>query len=257
MEKGIESEQWYKLNELTAKIYNTSFDNLFDVVLDGIKELVPYSHSLSYLLCSDDGGMDVSFNFRSKEIPQEYLQLYIDRYNRLDFINWYSNTCEAEVFRESDIIAEDLRKKSIFMKNWMEPIGLYHGVGIVINSEGISYGALFLYRPKTAEDFQDRELEILRVINSHLCLRVHALYPKGLEQIFLQSRDKGGAVFSATCLTRREQEIIDCIRNHVLRSELCDKLFITENTLNKHFDNIYKKLNINSYEELLQLIKRN
>ncbi|MFQ7158244.1 MAG: LuxR C-terminal-related transcriptional regulator [Ruthenibacterium sp.] len=42
----------------------------------------------------------------------------------------------------------------------------------------------------------------------------------------------------------------------MLRSELCDKLFITENTLNKHFDNIYKKLNINSYEELLQLIKK-
>ena len=78
----------------------------------------------------------------------------------------------------------------------------------------------------------------------------------GLRQVFMQQGGPAGAVLSVTCLTKREREIIDCIRNHVLRSELCDKLFITENTLNKHFDNIYKKLNINSYEELLQLIKK-
>ena len=147
-------------------------------------------------------------------------------------------------------------KKSVFMKNWMEPIGLYHSVGMVIWCEGIYYGAIFLYRPKDAEDFSIQELEVLRVINRHLCLRAHALYPDGLGQVFMQQGGPAGAVLSVTCLTKREREIIDCIRNHVLRSELCDKLFITENTLNKHFDNIYKKLNINSYEELLQLIKK-
>lgn len=255
MEHSINSAQWYQLDELTATIYNTSFDHLFEVVLKGIKQLVPYSHSLTYLLRSEDG-LNVSFNFKSDEIPPEHLRLYLDKYSRLDFINWYTGTCAAEVFRESDILPNDLRERSIFMKNWMEPIGLYHGAGMVIWCKGISYGSIFLYRPKDAEDFSGQELEVLRVINRHLCLRAHALYPNGLGQMFVQQGAGDGAVLSVTCLTKREREIIDCIRNHVLRSELCDKLFITENTLNKHFDNIYKKLNINSYEELLQLIKK-
>ena len=44
MEHSISSAQWYQLDELTATIYNTSFDHLFEVVLKGVKQLVPYSH---------------------------------------------------------------------------------------------------------------------------------------------------------------------------------------------------------------------
>ena len=89
MEHSISSAQWYQLDELTATIYNTSFDHLFEVVLKGIKQLVPYSHSLTYLLRSEDG-LNVSFNFKSDEIPPEHLRLYLDKYSRLDFINWYT-----------------------------------------------------------------------------------------------------------------------------------------------------------------------
>lgn len=73
MEHSISSAQWYQLDELTATIYNTSFDHLFEVVLKGIKQLVPYSHSLTYLLRSEDG-LNVSFNFKSDEIPPEHLR---------------------------------------------------------------------------------------------------------------------------------------------------------------------------------------
>lgn len=90
MEHGISSAQWYCLNELTAAIYNEPFDGLFGTVLRAVKELVPYSHSLTYLLRSEDG-LNVSFNFKSNEIPPEHLRLYTDKYSRLDFINWYTS----------------------------------------------------------------------------------------------------------------------------------------------------------------------
>ena len=61
MEHSISSAQWYQLDELTATIYNTSFDHLFEVVLKGVKQLVPYSHSLTYLLRSEDGLNAVSY----------------------------------------------------------------------------------------------------------------------------------------------------------------------------------------------------
>lgn len=255
MSDTINSSEWYTLNSITSSIYNSNFDNLFDTALDSIKSLIPYSHSLTYLLRNEEGS-NISFNFKSREISEEYIQLYIDKYSRLDFINWYSNTCPTDVFRESDIIPDHLRENTVFAKNWMVPIGIYYGVGIMLYYEGIYYGAIFLYRPKEDSDFTDKELEILKVICNHLSMRAHQLYPEGLEQIFTATAHQVRAALCIPALTKREQEIVNCIKNNTLRRELCDALFITENTLNKHLDNIYKKLNINSYEELLQVIKK-
>ena len=36
---------------------------------------------------------------------------------------------------------------------------------------------------------------------------------------------------------------------------MAEHLCITENTLNKHFANIYRKLGVNSFEHLIQIIK--
>ena len=43
----------------------------------------------------------------------------------------------------------------------------------------------------------------------------------------------------------------------VVRESLPEKLFISENTLKKHLYNIYRKLGINKFEELLQFTMDN
>ena len=46
--------------------------------------------------------------------------------------------------------------------------------------------------------------------------------------------------------------IIRMVESGCLRESLTEKLFISENTLKKHLYNIYRKLGINKFEELLQ-----
>ncbi|MSU06677.1 hypothetical protein FYJ80_07795 [Spirochaetales bacterium NM-380-WT-3C1] len=46
--------------------------------------------------------------------------------------------------------------------------------------------------------------------------------------------------------------IIRMVESGYLRESLTEKLFISENTLKEHLCNIYRKLGINKFEELLQ-----
>lgn len=51
--------------------------------------------------------------------------------------------------------------------------------------------------------------------------------------------------------------IIRMVESGCLRESLTEKLFISENTLKEHLCNIYRKLDINKFEELLQFAMDN
>ncbi len=57
-------------------------------------------------------------------------------------------------------------------------------------------------------------------------------------------------------LTRREQEIIELIRDGKSNQEIEDALFISFNTVKNHIYNIYQKTGVNSRTQLLHLIRK-
>ena len=130
----------------------------------------------------------------------------------------------------------------------------FHGVCMVLTEKKQRFGAMFLYRSKEDTDFSDRELEILKVINHHVSLRF-TLYPS--VDISPESDKITGTIFNNTSLTKRELEILNMIKRGVKKIDLCENLYITKNTLNKHLDNIYKKLDVHTYEDLLRHLQQN
>ncbi len=56
-------------------------------------------------------------------------------------------------------------------------------------------------------------------------------------------------------ITRREKEIILLMMKEYTNKKICEKLFISINTIKKHINNIYKKLEINNREELFTMLK--
>ena len=246
----ISTEIWKKTDDLIAQIYSLQYDLLLEYVVESLRDILSFSHSLYHYIRQKPDKMDY-FALQSRDIPKEHIDSYIHEYSKYDFINWYSATLDARVFRESDIISKDLLDRSHFMRYWMQPIGLYYGAGMIIANGEHLYASIFLYRSEDEEDFSDQDLEILNTINRHLCLRFSREFPDGLEKL---PNPNASAVLHLKSLTKRETEIIEEIQRGTLRKDLSDKLFITENTLNKHLDNIYKKLGINSYEKLMQII---
>lgn len=249
----ISKDEWYLLEEINLLIYDIPAEQILPLLLKKVKSLISYSHSLSYLI-QYDNGMPTSFQYESPDIPQPHLRLYVEKFIMIDFINWYVRSSDKTVFRESDIVPDSIRLNSSFMSKWMMPMGLYHGAGMIISRNGIRYAGMFFYRDENEPNFSDHDIEILHIINERLCRKFSATFPNGIINSEMEKLPDNIIDFDDR-LTNREKEIISYIDAGVLRNDLCNQLHITENTLNKHFANIYRKLNISSFEQLMRMLK--
>lgn len=56
-------------------------------------------------------------------------------------------------------------------------------------------------------------------------------------------------------LTRREKELLKLANTGLTNKEIAEKLSISSGTVKKHFDNIFKKLNVGNKIEALNKVK--
>lgn len=247
----ITISDWEKINDIILGIYSAPVENILEDVMNDINELVPHSHALAYYQL-EPTNLSSPGLLKSRDIPKDSLISYGEKYSQFDFINWYVDSLEMTVFRESDVLADNIRENSIFMKEWLAPLNIFHGVCMVLTEKEQRFGAMFLYRSKDDTDFSDKELEILKIINHHVTLRF-TLYPS--VDISPKTDKIMGTIFSNITLTKRELEILSMIKDGIKKIDLCENLHITKNTLNKHLDNIYKKLDLHTYEDLLRYLQ--
>lgn len=123
----ITAKDWTKINNIILGIYNASIENLLEDVMEALNTLVPHSHSLAYYR-SQPTKLTSSCLLKSKDIPKEALLSYVEKYSQFDFINWYVDSLEMGVFRESDVLPDNIREESTFMKEWLAPLNIFHGV---------------------------------------------------------------------------------------------------------------------------------
>ena len=248
----LTNKEWLILEELNLLIYETPTHQILQNLLPRLNELIDYSHSLTYLIRYENGEQ-TSFQYESPDIPDPYLRLYVEKFIMTDYINWYVRSPEKPVFRESDIVPDSIRLNSYFMAKWMMPIGLYHGAGMIISRNGIKYAGLFLYRSESEPNFSDKDIDILRILNERLSRKFYSTFPNAILTEDIERNANNILTFDKR-LTDKEREILSYIESGMLRTNLSYQLHITENTLNKHLANIYKKLNINTFEQLLQML---
>lgn len=249
----IEQSDWYSIDEIICKIQEADINSIYGLFPSYIRKLVPYSHSLAYTILDpkDVAGKKRKCNFFSHDLTDECIELYKNKYMPIDFINWYIRSSSVPTFRESDVVADAIRINSTFYKEWLLPFNLHYGIVMPIKKNDIEYLCVTLYRSQDEGDFSIREKDILSVLSEHIAIQLNMLYPFGLSE----SEPQLPVVpqeFSQM-FTRRENEIINLMTNGIYRTELAKKMYISENTLNKHLANIYVKLGIHTYEELLRL----
>ncbi len=134
----------------------------------------------------------------------------------------------------------------------MAPINAYYGAVINIAGNGHGYGNIVLYRSKDEGDFTDLEMLILSVVNKHLSTSFRNQFPNG---IFSAALSKQATRISSTYhLTTRESELVQELCNGTMRNELAGKLFISENTIKKHLNSIFRKTGTHNIEELQKML---
>lgn len=236
--------KWQGINSLVKEIYTTGMDDLLDRVTTLLMELIPSSKSM-YHLYRASGVHLTPYEYHSVNIDTSVLEEY-KKYEDLDYICWYTDVPEPRVYRDTDLISEDLRLDTELMKRWLLPNDLYYSLGCNIASGGRAFAAISLFKGQTDGDFTDEDVRVLEIINEHLSIRFSQSEKKE------ETAGNDDSLMRKYRLTDKEMQILHLVEKGCLRQSLPEKLFVSENTLKKHLYNIYRKLGINKFEELIQ-----
>lgn len=161
---NLSNSQWEKINEMVKIIYLSDMEQLLDTVTARLSELFFYSHSM-YHYYKPVGTKLVSIGYHSVDLPEEVMQIYKDDFENLDYIAWYSDIPISRVFRDTDIIANDLRVGSELMQNWLEPNHMHYCISSTVAYNNIAFAGLSFFRSKEEGDFSDLDKEIFSIIN--------------------------------------------------------------------------------------------
>lgn len=240
--------QWEKINKIIKAIYLSDMEHLLDHVTTELSELFFYSHSM-YHYYKHAGNKMVAMDYHSVDLTEEVMNAYQDNFENIDYIAWYSDIPISRVFRDTDIIDNNLRIHSGLMQNWMEPNHMHYCISSTVAYNNIAYAGLSFFRDKAEGDFSDLDKKIFSIVNDHLSIKFF------INQNSLHAQENMENNFARKYkLSNKELEILSCIKSGVLREDLPDKLCISENTFKKHLTHIYAKLGINRFEQLMQLL---
>lgn len=249
----LQDNIWRKIDYLVNLIYSTvDINDMRKIVLASLEDLIPHQKSF-FDLCITESNIPHFFYPLSLNIDSMNLDDYYDKYQQLDYTTWMFNTNDPVVYRDSTWINDTTRENSVIYNSWMKPMGAYYSLGCTIVSNNIMYGSITIFRSKEAGDFSDDDLDILTIINRHLNKRFSLQYPKGLPKNGTNLED---GLREKYFLSQREDEVLKLIIKGASNAEIGKKLFISENTVKKHVNNIYSKIGVNTRTKLLHVLKQ-
>lgn len=244
----LSHEEWLKINDIVADIYNIpDISAMRAKYLEKVQLLIPFQRAF-FDLCSEKGSKRSFFNPVAINIEEETLTEYYQKFETLDYTVWAISQNIALSYRDTDILPQELRVNSVFFTGWLQPMGIFYEGGCNIVHGGLLYGSITLMRDKKSGDFTDTELEILNILNRHLCLRFYREYPNGIDKKAFSPLYS--SIMSRYRLTQRECEILGLIKEGLPNKEISEKLYISENTTKKHIGHIFKKLDITSRTQI-------
>ncbi len=188
-------------------------------------------------------------------VPAAFIQAERNymRYADADQTGWLGRCREATIFRESDLVADQERLHSTIYQKCYQPYGIYDTLFYAVVHNGRHLGVLSLFRCRQDGPFTEEELFLLKAIGSHLNQHMATLLDKS-------SRPgvPGGGDLSAVAakygLTARETELLELLTRFRNNHEIAEALQVRGSTLQKHFQNMFRKLGVTSRWEVMRLL---
>ncbi len=241
--------EWLNINGIITDIYNTrDLTEMRRRYLEGIRSLIPFQRAFFDLYGGQKFFDPVAIN-----LTEQNLKEYYQEYEALDYSVWALSQDIAQSYRDTDLISDEARTRSVFFQKWLQPLGIYYEGGCNVVANGVIYGSVTLMRGKRDGDFSSRELEIADILNQHLCRRFSSDYPNGIrEKSYATSQE---AIVSRFLLTGRECEILRLLQEGLSNRQISEKLYITENTAKKHTANLYRKLGISKRTQIKERLE--
>lgn len=246
------------INNLIYQIYTTKdFNKMKKNFLNMLKILIPNTFSSILMADNSDSEALLCNPLCYPESYTEMEELYLSIENE-DQTRWLALCNHSALVRESELInEEDFLSSNIYQKCY-KPHNIFYSMLLHLSYNNTFLGVICLYRSKEQGDFNDEDMFIMKSFMDHLTYRFHQNYievnliPSNTIDNKNNSYDYYTELASKYSLTSRETEVLELIINNESNEDIADKLCISNFTLKKHLQNIYRKCNVNSRWTLIQ-----
>ncbi|GGA20279.1 helix-turn-helix transcriptional regulator [Psychrobacillus lasiicapitis] len=208
-------------------------------VLNALSNIFGYTESIFWLPNKQGDLIDPILNNVKDKVISEYLEFF----QPLDVLipNNLSLRTDNHVVKIGDIMslsnfAETNFYKEFFLKHqYIDEIGMY-----IFNKNNI-VGVIGLVRKEGENYFSEQDRNRLRLLIKPIESAFNAY-----EILSLSSPNRK----KEEHLTARERELIQLVKQGFSNKEISEILFISINTVKKHLQNLYQKLNVTNRTEL-------
>ena len=245
--RKMETNDWMILNSIIYKIYTTEYlDDMRREFLTQLKMVLDFDSADFYLASEQEGRL------LSRPVTYNCDVDLSDMYEDLDYSRGIVAGGKMLIYRETDIISDEVRVKTDYYKKVYKPNNWHYALQMVLARHKKFLGAVTFYRTIGKEDFRYDDIFILDMLKEHLAYRLEQYYKTGEKAVRKLTVSEAVTTYG---LTRREDTILRGLMSGVDNGELCEKLVITPNTLKKHIRNIYRKMNINNRVQLFKIVR--
>lgn len=250
----LKESEWNTINNILLDLYTINdIKQLSAKVLHVLRMMIPFSKGY-FALLDENGKIDAEnsvFIGFDEASEKKYKEKYFDD----DYIKYlFDFSKETAVFRDSEILDDEVRKNTNFYKEFLRPENIPYGAGILLIDGGKVRGILNFFRSAALGDFSEKNIYVLNILKNHLENIVHNVYLLN-NQDFMSEKCFDHAV-SDFSLSHREAEILKLIADGKSNAEICNGLCVSISTVKKHVYNIFNKAGVNSRTQLLNQIYR-
>ena len=245
--KTLETNDWLVMNSIIYKIYTTGdFDAMRTQFLEQIKTVIDFDSADFYLAASgEEYHLKAPVTYHCDEDLSEV-------YDSIDYSRGIMYSGKSIVYRETDIISDDMRVKTEYYQRVYKPNNWHYALQMIFGRNKHFLGVVTLYRTIGKEDFTYEDVFLMDMLKDHMAYR---LLQARNNQMTSQEKLTLTQAVKTYDLTKREQTILQLLLQGMENTEICDRLSITVNTLKKHILNIYRKLGIRNRVQMFKLIK--
>lgn len=256
---------WQFILQLIYRINKcNSFDEVAEICIKNISSLIPYTFGISWQaeIRNNEAYLYNPFYIYTKppydvtDIMNAYVadEAFKEvKWTDSLFMQW------SNVFRYSDVNENDtsFMGTGVYQK-YLKAMDVHYGLYTTLVYKGTALGSIVLWRSKTENNFSEKEMYIMECLKDHIALKLFSLSSSS-ENISLNDDTKEHVLneFAGKyTLTKRETDVVTLIFYGKTSEEICNSLYITDSTFRKHLYNIYRKANVTSKIELLNLLNQ-
>ena len=260
--KNFGNNAWLGIMNIIYSIHSSeTIETMSERFLKQLKWLVPYDQAI-FFIPKDKTDEEIRIT-ASVNMEEEFLEKYRRNHVRYDHASGLKIAGNSIVYRESDIIENNVWQNSSFYIQICKPNNIFYNLHAVLSYNNCYVGEVILFRDDNtinAAEFGENAVFVMNLLKEHLSLGIHRLTSEdNVEESQLGTSVLGKTNLLEICgtkfnLTKRESEILCILVSNTAISDICDELVITANTLKKHIANIYRKMNVNSRVQLIQKV---